>query len=199
MKNNYIEMMEKRRSIYVIGKNVEQTEEALLNTITDAIKHSPSAFNSQTSRAVILFNEHHHKLWAIVEEKLRAIVPVERFTATEEKLATFSAGFASILFFEDQDIIKQYQDQFSLYADQFPIWSEQATGIAQHAVWTALAQEGLGASLQHYNPLIDQAVKDEWKIPDTWKLTGQMPFGSIEAAPGEKEFIADAGRIIVFN
>lgn len=199
MKNNYIEMIEKRRSIYVIGKNVKQTEKELLNTITNAIKHSPSAFNAQTSRAVILFNEHHLKLWDIVEEKLRAIVPVERFSATEEKLASFSAGFASILFFEDQDIIKQFQDQFSLYADQFPNWSEQATGIAQHSVWTALAQEGIGASLQHYNPLIDQAVKDEWKIPDTWKLTAQMPFGSIEAAPGEKEFIADEGRIKVFN
>ncbi|WP_313893266.1 nitroreductase family protein [Psychrobacillus sp.] len=199
MKNNYIELMEKRRTVYSLGNNVEQTEEALVNTITEAMKHSPSAFNSQTSRAVILFNEHHHKLWSIVEKELRVIVPAERFKATEDKLASFSAGFGTILFFEDQDIIKQLQDQFALYAEQFPTWSEQGTGIAQHSVWTALAQDGIGASLQHYNPIIDQAVKNEWELPDTWKLTAQMPFGSIEGVPGKKEFIADEERIQVFR
>ena len=30
-----------------------------------------------------------------------------------------------------------------------------AAGMLQLAVWTALAEKGLGASLQHYNPLID--------------------------------------------
>ncbi|MBE1556410.1 nitroreductase family protein [Sporosarcina limicola] len=199
MRNNYIEMMEKRRSIYALGNTIEHTEKALQETIMAAVKHSPSAFNSQTSRVVILFNEHHPKLWDIVEEKLRAIVPAEHFTSTEEKLASFRAGFASILFFEDQNIVKQLQDQFSLYAEQFPTWSEQATGIAQHSVWTALAQEGIGASLQHYNPLIDQAVRDEWQLPDAWKLTAQMPFGSIEVAPGEKEFMADEDRFKVFH
>lgn len=198
MKNRYIELMEKRRSIYALGKNVEQTEEILQDTIMEAIKHSPTAFNSQTSRAVILFNDHHDKLWDLVEEKLRSIVPAENFARTEEKIESFRAGFASILFFEDQDVIQQYQNQFSLYADQFPIWSEQATGIAQHSVWMALAQERLGASLQHYNPLIDQNVKDEWGIPDNWKLTAQMPFGSIEAVPSEKEFLANEERFKVF-
>lgn len=199
MKNNYIELMEKRRSIYALGKNLEQTEEILQDTIMEAIKHSPTAFNSQTSRAVILFNEHHDKLWDLVEEKLRSIVPAENFARTEEKIASFRAGFASILFFEDQDVIQQYQNQFPLYAEQFPIWSEQATGIAQHSVWMALAQEKIGASLQHYNPLIDQNVKDEWEIPNNWKLTAQMPFGSIEAAPSEKEFLANEERFKVFR
>ncbi|MFJ7699615.1 nitroreductase family protein [Lysinibacillus fusiformis] len=199
MKNRYIELMEKRRSIYALGKNVEQTEGKLQDTIMEAIKHSPTAFNSQTSRAVILFNKHHDKLWDLVEEQLRSIVPAENFARTEEKLDSFRAGFATILFFEDQDVIQQYQNQFSLYAEQFPIWSEQATGIAQHSVWMALAQERLGASLQHYNPLIDQNVKDEWGIPDNWKLTAQMPFGSIEAVPSEKEFLANEERFKVFR
>ncbi|MFD2114779.1 nitroreductase family protein [Paenibacillus yanchengensis] len=199
MKNRYIEWMEKRRSTYALGKNLEQTEEILQYTIMEAIKHSPTAFNSQTSRAVILFNEHHNKLWNLVEEKLRSIVPAENFARTEEKIESFRAGFASILFFEDQDVIQQYQDQFFQYAEQFPIWSEQATGIAQHSVWMALAQEKIGASLQHYNPLIDQNVKEVWGIPDYWKLTAQMPFGSIEAVPSEKEFMANEERFKVFR
>ena len=41
---------------------------------------------------------------------------------------------------------------------QFPIWSEQASGIVQFAVWTALAEAGISASLQDYNPVVDDAV-----------------------------------------
>ncbi|MCV5410491.1 nitroreductase, partial [Escherichia coli] len=75
---------------------------------------------------------------------------------------SFRAGFGTVLFFEDTDVIKDLQQKFALYADNFPIWSEHATGIAQFAVWTTLAQEKVGASLQHYNPLIDEAVRKEW-------------------------------------
>lgn len=48
--------------------------------------------------------------------------------------------------------------------------------------------EGAGASLQHYNPLIDDAVAAEWKLPASWKLISQMPVGSREAPAGEKTF-----------
>lgn len=51
---------------------------------------------------------------------------------------------------------------------------------AQNNIWTALSQANIGANLQHYNPLIDDKIKELFSIPDTWKLTAQMPFGSIE-------------------
>ncbi|MCJ9709258.1 nitroreductase family protein, partial [Bordetella hinzii] len=83
------------------------------------------------------------------------------------------------------------------YADNFPVWSEQASGMAQLSVWSALANAGVGASLQHYNPLIDAAVAREWKVPASWKLRAQMPFGSNEAPKSEKAFMDDADRFIV--
>ena len=72
-----------------------------------------------------------------------------------------------------------------------------AIGGAQQAVWVALANEGVGASLQHYNPLIDEMIAKEFNIPANWKLRAQMPFGSIEAPAGEKEFMADEDRFRV--
>lgn len=104
-----------------------------------------------------------------------------------------------MLFFEDTDVIETLQKQFSLYADNFPIWSEHGTGIAQFAVWTALAQENVGASLQHYNPLIDDDVKKAWNLPAQWKLRAQLPFGSIEQPAGEKTYIDDEIRFRVFK
>ena len=57
---------------------------------------------------------------------------------------------------------------------------------------TALAEQGIGASLQHYNPLIDDDIKKEFDLPAEWTLRAQMPFGSIEAPAGDKEFLDEA-------
>jgi predicted oxidoreductase (fatty acid repression mutant protein) len=124
-------------------------------------------------------------------------VPEAAWEGTAKKLASFQAGFGTALFFEDQDVVKDLQEKFPLYAENFPVWSEQSTGIATVNTWTALAELGLGANLQHYNPLIDEAVAKEWDLPESWKLRGQLVFGSIEAPAGEKTFMDDADRFIV--
>ena len=93
----------------------------------------------------------------MTEDALKPLTPAEAFPNTQAKLQGF-AGAGTILFFEDTDIVKNLQDSFPLYADNFPVWSEQATGLTQANVWTALAQENIGANLQHYNPVIDEAV-----------------------------------------
>ncbi len=78
------------------------------------------------------------------------------------KLTSFAAGAGSILYFEDTDIVKRASRAVPLYAENFPVWSEQASGMAQLSVWTALAAENVGASLQHYNPIIDDEVHATW-------------------------------------
>lgn len=107
----------------------------------------------------------------------------------------FGSGYGTVLFFEDQNVIKGLQEQFALYKDNFPIWSEQSSGMLQLVVWTALESEGLGATLQHYNPLVDEEVKKEWNIPESWKLIAQMPFGHPVAEPGEKDFAPISERV----
>lgn len=198
MSNSVINDLKKRRSIYALGENVKQSPAELATVIKDAIKHSPTAFNSQTVRAVILFGDKSNKVWDIVEKRLESEVPNEEaFKKTQEKIATFRAGFGTILYFTDTDVVKNLEENFPLYAVNFQDWSEQAIGGAQQAVWVALANEGVGASLQHYNPLIDELIAKEFNIPANWKLRAQMPFGSIEAPAGEKEFMADEDRFRV--
>ena len=50
---------------------------------------------------------------------------------------------------------------------------------------------GIGANVQHYNPVIDNAVKKLFNVPENFVLVAQMPFGGIgsEPAPKEKEDI----------
>ena len=197
MNNPVIQSLRKRRSQYSLGRQVTQSQAEIEALIKEAIRLSPSSFNSQSSRAVILFGAQSERFWELVGDALRPLVPADAFAATEAKLASFAAGVGTVLFFEDQDVVKGLQEKFALYADNFPVWSEQSSGIAQMATWTALSEAGIGASLQHYNPVVDEAAHREWNLPPSWKLRAQMPFGSNEAPFADKTFIDDAERFRV--
>lgn len=196
---SFLDHIKQRRTIYAVGKNVALTPEQIESVIKEAVNHSPSAFNSQTSRIVTLFGESHLQLWNIVRETLRKIVPEAAFEGTNTKINSFAAGYGTVLFYEDQDIVKSLQEQFALYADNFPVWSEHSSAIAQFAVWTALSEQNIGASLQHYNPIVDAEIAEIFDIPANWKLRAQLVFGSIEAPAGEKTFMAEADRFKTFN
>ncbi len=196
---SFLDKIKQRRTIYAIGKNLSVDQKVIEETIQEAVRHSPSSFNSQTSRVVTLFGESHTQFWNIVRETLRKIVPAEAFAGTDAKISSFAAGFGTALFYEDQATVKALQEQFALYADNFPVWSEHSTAIAQFAVWTALAEQNIGASLQHYNPIVDAEVAAKFNIPESWKLRAQLVFGSIEAPAGDKTFIDDAERFKTFN
>lgn len=197
MSQGFSELAAKRRTIYALGSTLPLPEDEVIALIETAIKNAPSAFNSQSSRALILLNHEHKKFWELTKAQLRKRVPAEAFAATEKKIDGFAAAAGSVLFFEDQSVVSGLQQQFPTYADNFPVWSEHSTGIAQYAVWLALAEKNIGANLQHYNPLVDEDVQQSWNIPASWKLRAQMNFGSIDAPAGEKSYIADSDRFIV--
>lgn len=183
---SFYELAKKRRSIYHLGKNVNQSNDEIVQLIKDIVDQTPSSFHSQTSRVVILLGEEHDALWEIVRETLRPLVADGNFEATDQKVNSFKAAKGTVLFYEDKDVVGGLQKQFPLYADNFPVWSEHSTGLTQYAVWLALAEVDIGASLQHYNPIIDAEVAKRWDIPTNWVLRAQMPFGSIESPAGEK-------------
>jgi predicted oxidoreductase (fatty acid repression mutant protein) len=199
MSKSFREAVESRRTYYAIGKDSKVSLEEIKKVVDHSVKFVPSAFNSQSARAVVLAGEHHDQLWEIVRETLRKVVPAEAFGSTDEKVNSFKNGFGTILFFEDQAVVEGLQEAFSLYKDSFPLWSLQSSGMLQFTVWTALEELGLGASLQHYNPLIDEEVHKTWNLPQSWRLMSQMPFGNPLAQPGEKEFTPLEDRVKLFE
>lgn len=199
MKKDFYTAVADRHSFYGISKEVVISDERIKEVIEHAVKNTPSAFNSQSARVVLLLEKHHDKLWDITKENLRKIVPADQFSDTEDKINSFQSGYGTVLYFEDTSVIESLQQQFALYKDNFPVWSQQSSGMHQFVIWTSLEIEGLGASLQHYNELIEADVKNEWNIPNNWKLIGQMPFGKPTAEPGEKQFQPLEDRIKVFK
>lgn len=186
-----IDIAKERRTIYQLGKDITLSHEEISELVQNAMIASPTAFHSQTVRAVVLFGEHHVKLWDLTLERLRPEVPTEEaMKATSAKIAGFKAAAGTVLLFRDQAVVKQLEEQFTLYKDNFHDWAEQGLGGFQQLLWTALRENNIGANLQHYNPLIDEQVAKEFAIPENWDLRGQMVFGSIEGPDsGKKEFL----------
>lgn len=199
MSKDFLTAVADRRTFYGIGKEVVVSDDRIKEIVDHAVKHTPSAFNSQSARVVLLLGNHHDKLWNIAKEALRKVVSADQFSDTENKINSFKSGYGTILFFEDTSVIESLQQQFASYKDNFPIWSQQASGMHQFVIWTALEVEGFGASLQHYNELIEADVKKEWSIPNSWKLIAQMPFGKPIAQPDKKQFQPLENRVKVFK
>lgn len=200
MEKSFKEALHDRRTYYAIGNSSPISDQEIEEIINFAILNVPSAFNSQSTRLVLLLGDNHRKVWNIAKEQLRRVVPPEAFAATETKIdCSFAAGYGTVLYYEDLSVVKDLQSRFTLYANNFPGWAEQTSAMHQIAVWTMLEQAGFGASLQHYNPLIDSEVAAEWKIPTTWKLIAQMPFGTPLAEPAPKTFEPLANRVKVFK
>ena len=194
------QLAEKRRSIYALSNQLPVSNDEIVKLVEHAVLHTPSAFNSQSTRIVVLFGDDHNKLWQMTEDTLRDIVDnEEQFAATKQKMAGFKAGAGTIMFFEDHSVIRDMQAAAPLYADKFPIWSHQTSAMHQYVIWTALASINVGANLQHYNPIIDKKVANEWNIDEHWELNAQMVFGAIEQPAGDKEFKPVADRMQVFG
>lgn len=189
-----------RRSRYALSAETTLADEALADMLRQLVKNLPTAYNMQNTRLVLLTGEAHKTLWNhIVLEALRAVAKPERFPATQQKIAGFAAGYGSLLFFLDDAVTEEYKRENPAFAANFDDWCLQHSGMLQFSAWTLLAEQGLGASLQHYNPLIDDAVKATWKLPQSWRLLAQMPFGKPTAPAGEKTFVNTDKRFLTFN
>ena len=66
----FAEALEHRRSYYSISNDSPVLDEEIVHIIRTAVKYVPSAFNSQTTRVVLLLGDEHQKLWRIVKNSI---------------------------------------------------------------------------------------------------------------------------------
>lgn len=191
------EALSARRSNYGLGKKSSLSNAEVQSLVEKAVLLTPSAFNAQTPRTVILFDDSNDTFWDITRDELRKVAPEEGFENTITKLESFKAGQGTVLFYLEESVVKGLQEQFVLYADNFPVWAQQENGMLQLVIWTALAEHGIGASLQHYNPVVDVATAAKFGISEGWKLVAQMPFGNRESDESDKDKLPVSETVLV--
>lgn len=175
-----VNSLKKRRTYYNIKKELPVPIEKVIELVEALTELVPDSFNMKSSRAVIVHGEMQNKLWDTVYNAFEGKV-------SEEKISLFRSGSGTILYFYDSKTVSALQSQFPAYAENFPVWANQASAMLQISVWSGLRELEIGASLQHYNPVIDKAVKELLNIPEEYVLIAQMPFGAIGEEPAQKE------------
>lgn len=186
-----IDTLQERRSYYDISKKLPVEESEVFDFIKKATELVPDAFNMKSSRIVVVTKENQDLLWDKIYDKFQGQVP-------REKIDGFKNGYGTILYFIDSLVLKALEKQFPVFAPKFIGWAEQSAGMLQLSIWSGLKELNIGASLQHYNPIIDDVVMELFDVPDNYILNAQMPFGGInsEPKPKEKEDISKRVRFI---
>ena len=177
---NYIEIIKKRRSYYNLSEDVYLSNEEIKYLVEDVLNTTPSHMNSQTTRVVLLFDEKSKEFWNKVNETFDNKIK-------EEKFHGFYHAKGTALFFIDTDEIRKQEKDIPSYKEYFETWGHHSAAMLELNLWQALRDENIGASNQHYNPVIDSWVKEDYDLPDSWELIAEMPFGKIEEEPEAKE------------
>jgi len=178
------ELVNNRRSIRNLKKSDLNWQE--IEDIVRLAQNVPSAFNMQAVRIVLAKDKTHEDIWDITLNKLLPLTEVNRQGVTKEKIAGFKKGQATLLIYLDRSVVKDLEEKFPLYADKFSDYAQQEVGMFQYVLWLGLVEKGLAASLQHYNPLIDNEMAQLLSTPDTWQLVAQMPIGIANETPSPR-------------
>lgn len=186
------ESLKQRRTYYNINKVLPVKEAQVISMVQELTELVPDAFNMKSSYVAVALGAKQDLLWDTVYETFGG--KVER-----EKIDSFKNGAGTVLYFYDSETVKGMQEKFPLYAENFPSWAQQASAMLQISVWSGLRELGIGASLQHYNPVIDEAVRELFNIPDRYLLVAEMPFGGIGQEPGGKDKEEIDKRVKIFQ
>ncbi|MFR8207158.1 MAG: nitroreductase family protein [Alphaproteobacteria bacterium] len=111
----------KRRSIYNLGRRPVMNEDEIAELVRHCVKFSPSAFNSQPCRVVVLFGADSAPFVGTHPCRTEKVTPPERFAATEAKIRSFDAGLGTILFFNDLETTANLQQKFPYTLTSFPL------------------------------------------------------------------------------
>ena len=197
----YQDAIAARHSAYMLDDRIEDagvSADDVLAMLRSIAPKVPSSYNSQSARLILLTGEDHRRFWGIVEEVLRAKVNDDkRFARTEVKLRSFAAAAGTVLFYEIDSVTDGLRETYPSYADVFPTWAEHGNAMIQFAVWTGFFDMGLAANIQHYNPIIDARVAEEFSVPEGYRLVAQMVFGRETQVPAGKPKLSGEDMVSV--
>ena len=195
----YKTILQIRRSQLHLANQTTLSLDQIEATLKDTLFHTPSSFNRQSQRMVVLFETSHQRFWSWVLEALEPIVPFAQIAKTKAKIDLFFNSLGTVLFFDDTLVTESLKKDFPLYAEDCASWALQQNGMLQINVWNALVGMGFQANLQHYTSLIEDKTKIELGLPSTWKMLGQMPFGVATQEPSPKKQVPIEEKMSVFR
>lgn len=116
----FYEAVEKRRSTNKISKELDISDERIEEIISHALKYVPSAFNSQTTRVLLLLGKEHDWFWSETETLIEQAGT--DYKQENSEIARLKAGYGTVLFFEDENAVAAAQRKNPQYLEYFAEW-----------------------------------------------------------------------------
>lgn len=88
--------MELRRSYHQLLNESTISDARITELVTHTIKHVPSAFNSQTTRMVVVLKEKHEELWDAVMEIYKVSLPPDKFEQAKGRMVGFRKAYGTV-------------------------------------------------------------------------------------------------------
>lgn len=92
MKKTFLSSIHERRSVYSITNTSPIPKNKIAALIEMLLEDVPSAFNCQSARIVVLFEQAHKNFWDIVMRTLRERVPAENLRLLKLKSIVLQQG-----------------------------------------------------------------------------------------------------------
>jgi nitroreductase len=187
-----MDVIEKRRSNYDLGNNLEISKKDLINLLRKIVYYAPSPFNVQSSKIVLLNKKSHHLLWTtVVEEFLKKNNNGDLLDSDKARIKREEKAYGTILFYKDEQIIENFKKDLEDYEkNNLDEWCTQESAMLQMNIWNELRLRNIGAHIVHFDN-IDEEVSVAFDIDKKYKLVAMMVFGNInqEAAVKPKKDI----------
>ena len=187
-----MDVIEKRRSNYDLGNNLEISKKDLINLLRKIVYYAPSPFNIQSSKIVLLNKKSHHLLWTtVVEEFLKKNNNGDLLDSDKARIKREEKAYGTILFYKDEQIIENFKKDLEDYEkNNLDEWCTQESAMLQMNMWNELRLRNIGAHIVHFDN-IDEEVSVAFDIDKKYKLVAMMVFGNInqEAAVKPKKDI----------
>ncbi len=92
----FFQAVKARRTIYQLSNESTIPDSRIQELVKEAMLHTPSSFNSQTTRLVVLLKEHHTKMWDITTEVYKQQLPEDKFTLAKQRFDGFRAAYGTV-------------------------------------------------------------------------------------------------------
>lgn len=154
---NFLDATESRRTYYQLTNESTISDARIKELVAHTIKHVPSAFNSQTTRMVVVLKEKHEELWDAIMEVYKVQLPADKFEHAKGRMVGFRKAYgtvsggespahpfplccrmsqmlmclsAQVLFYEDSSNVREFQEKYKTYEDKFPASARTPSSIS---------------------------------------------------------------------
>lgn len=190
------QVLNDRRTNYALGNNTDITADDVAARLKEIAPILPSAMHSQTSRMVVVSGEHNTRVWEIIDEAQKTVMPEDMYSMMSGVFEAAKSAVGTVLFFESRDAV----NALPIGEHRALTYKENNHAISAFSTWLTLTEMGLGASFQHlnvgYKQGFDKPIREELGLPDDFEMLAQMPFGSIEAPAGDRKPSVDADELV---